>query len=115
MKTIYIAGKISNMPKAEYTAKFESARKIIEQQGYEVINPVQIIEEKYGEGVQLVTWEQCMKDVLPYLLQADAVVLLPCWVHSRGAKIEFRLAKELGIPCLESYKELSLRFYEKLY
>lgn len=113
-KTVYIAGKVSDLPVEQYQLKFEQASKTISEQGFEVYNPVQIIQEKYGE-THLLPWSECMKEVLPYVIKADVVVLLPCWVHSRGAKIEFQLAKELGIPCIESTKDLTYRLMNKLY
>jgi hypothetical protein len=41
-----------------------------------------------------------MRIVLAVMLQCDGVALLPDWEDSRGAKIEERLAGELGIETL---------------
>jgi len=40
-------------------------------------------------------WESAMKIVLREMLECDSVSLLPNWSHSRGAKIEERVAHEI--------------------
>jgi hypothetical protein len=42
-------------------------------------------------------WETCMKHDLKILMDCDVLVLLSNWKKSRGAKLEVRIAKELGI------------------
>jgi hypothetical protein len=44
-----------------------------------------------------VSWEDAMKYDLRKMLKCDGVALLPSWRDSKGAIIEARLAKDVGI------------------
>lgn len=92
MKTIYIAGKVSGEPLAECTMKFGMAQKKIEALGFNVVNPLALIEDCNTP------WDVAMKKCIGALVNCDAVVLLPCWQNSNGAKIEHQLADDLNIP-----------------
>lgn len=77
--TVYIAGKMSGLPDLGRVA-FDRAESKLRGAGYRVINPA------------------CMNDDLPrtaympiclsMLQQADALVLLPGWKDSPGARLE---------------------------
>ncbi len=91
MKKIYIAGKVTGEPIAECTMKFGVAQKKIEAIGFEAINPLAVV------GDFNASWEVAMKKCLKALIDCDGVILLPCWQGSRGATIEWQLAKDLGL------------------
>lgn len=43
-------------------------------------------------------WVWCMKRDIKYLCDCDAVVLLPGWELSRGARMEVYVASKFGLP-----------------
>jgi hypothetical protein len=88
MKEIYISGKITGDP--GYYEKFKAEELRLASLGYEPYNPAKRAFEGY-------TWEEAMRQVIHYMVLCDGVSLLPGWIESRGAKIEERLARELGI------------------
>jgi hypothetical protein len=49
-------------------------------------------------------WSKAMRMVLRAMLLCDGVSLLPDWKKSKGAKIEARLARKLGMDVRESKK-----------
>jgi hypothetical protein len=91
-KTIYLAGKVTGEPIHQCTMKFGAAQKELEQLGFEVINPLQVVNDWHCP------WPQAMKKCLEAMLKADVVYFLPCYRQSRGAKLEEHLAIETQIP-----------------
>ena len=102
-KKIYIAGKISGEDIAVCTMKFGKAQKEIESQGFEVLNPLEIV------GTWDTTWEDAMKKCIAALMTADAILLLPDWVDSRGARIEQDIANRVKIRLLLGTRDLQKR------
>ena len=88
MKKIYISGKITGDP--NYREKFLKEEDRLFSLGYEPVNPAACV----PSGTE---WAKAMKTVLRVMLLCDGVSLLPDWRKSRGAKIEARLARKLGM------------------
>jgi hypothetical protein len=93
-KKIYIAGKVTGLPHDEVFAKFADMQTNLESVGFEVANPIEIVNNAQS------TWLEAMKLCIAELLTCDAVYLLPCHTNSRGAIIEKQLATDLNIPCV---------------
>jgi hypothetical protein len=91
-RKIYIAGKVTGLPQDEVIEKFAIVQKEIEALGFEVINPLKVV------GDWNTPWTYAMRKCIKALVDCDAVYLLPCHIHSTGAKIEFKLAFDLNIP-----------------
>lgn len=87
MKTIYIAGPVTNDP--DYRWKFARAQVRLERQGYKVINPVNLA----AALPDTFTWTQIMEVCLAALSQADEAYFLEGWEESNGAMVEFMTAK----------------------
>ena len=90
MKRIYIAGPMTGLPEFNYPAfNAEAAR--IRALGYHVENPAENPAPENG------AWEDYMKMALRQMLMCDTVAMLPGWGKSKGALIEYNLAKTLGL------------------
>ncbi len=90
MKTLYICGAITNNP--NYRDDFSKADLALNRSKYFSINPV------VECAVHNVTdWTECMNLVIPLLLDADGIALIPSDLPSRGRDLELHIAKELGI------------------
>ncbi len=89
-KRVFISGPMSGLPEHNYPAFFAAAEEL-RSKGYDPINP--------AEGApQGWTWGMYIRRSLKLLADADEIYMLPGWSHSRGARLELYVAKELGIP-----------------
>jgi hypothetical protein len=88
MKKIYICGKVTGDP--NYQEKFIKEENRLYLLGYEPVNPAAIVSSNTA-------WSDAMRIVIRDMLVCDGVSLLPDWKKSKGAKIEARLARELGM------------------
>lgn len=108
-QTIYIAGKVTGLPIHEVTMLFGDAQKKLEDKGFKVLNPLELV-CLHGDGFHT-DWQTAMKICIRSLTQADAVFLLPNWKDSKGAKLEKQLADELDIYATESLYNLTSYFF----
>ena len=83
---IYIAGRITGDP--AYKDKFNTAQQSIEDDGHIVLNPAVL-----PEGM---TPADYMRICFAMIDCADAVVFLPDWVHSVGARLEHDYCRYTG-------------------
>lgn len=91
---VYISGAITGRTETEYKTDFNSAELWLTGLGYDVINPVSF--DPIPDG----TWEDYMKRDLKLLIDCEYVYMLEGWSKSKGARVEFNLAIELGIKVL---------------
>ena len=90
MKKVYLAGAMSGLPEFNYPAfNAEAAR--IRALGYHVENPAE------NKAPECGTWQGWMRLSLRQMLMCDSVAMLPGWGKSKGALIEYNLAKSLGM------------------
>lgn len=90
----YIAGKIGDLPEAEYRAKFRKAEIAVTILGYEPVNPCTLPNEHdHQPGSYL-------REAIRAMLLCDVVYALADWTDSPGARIEVQLAKDLGMPVI---------------
>jgi hypothetical protein len=92
MKRLYIAGKMTGLPDNGYPA-FNEAATALRAAGFHVENPAENPMPPCGG-----TWLGWMRQAIPQLMTCDAVVLLPNWEDSRGARTEYQLAVNVGLP-----------------
>jgi len=93
-KNCYNAGKIGQLPEADYEAKFAAARGEIRALDMAPNCPTQLPHEHER------TWLDYMREDLTALLKCDVVYAQRDWQDSRGATIEVNLANALGIPVI---------------
>lgn len=91
MKTrLYLAGPMTGLPEYNYPA-FRAAATQLRAAGYLVSNPAD------GGVLDDWTWSDYMRRGLRELLGCDAVALLGGWATSRGARLEVKVATDLGL------------------
>lgn len=92
---VYISGKISGLPLNNVIEKFKWHASLLESKGHEPINPIDI--SPFHDSKD---WYYYMVDDIAALLKCDAIYMLKDWGQSRGARIEYQIAKELGLQIL---------------
>jgi len=95
---IYIAGKVTGLKLEDVTAKFKEVQQELESDGYEVINPIEVVADPNTN------WKNAMKLCIAALVQCNSIYLLPCWQDSKGAQLEYSLAKGIGLRILRETK-----------
>lgn len=91
---VYISGPISGIPYEEVEKAFNEAEVMLQERGYEVVNPL-----KNGLPRES-TWFQHMRADLKLLLDCDVIYMLDGWNNSKGAQIELKIAFDLYIPAI---------------
>lgn len=102
---IYIAGKVTGLDPESVNKKFFEQEILLAQQGYDVINPIRLVE---SSGLQNDTWENIMRHCLAALVFCDAIYLLPDWHDSRGARVELSTALALQMEIQDSSRWIDL-------
>lgn len=86
---VYIAGPMTGHPEFNYPA-FHHAAALLRAAGHVVINPAENPAPACG------SWLGYMRISVAQVASVDCLVMLPGWPRSKGARIEFILAKLLG-------------------
>lgn len=88
----YISGPMTGMPEHNFPA-FHAAAEYYRAQGITVINPAELP----GEGDEHPREWFLRRDLVAMLEGgADTIVMLPGWGSSKGARLEYHVAKALG-------------------
>ncbi len=96
---LYLAGPMTGYPNYNWPA-FDAAAQYWRSHGHEVINPAEMDRQRGVDPTVPAThdkWLEAMRHDIAVLAGCDGIVLLPDWEHSRGANIEFYLARALGL------------------
>lgn len=96
LHTIYIAGPMQGYKNYNKEAFFKAEEKL-KSNGYEVLNPHQLA--PYASNGN---WASYLKEDILWMLTADGVFALDNWEHSKGARVEIALARDLEIPVFYS-------------
>ena len=99
---LYLAGPMTGYPDWNYPA-FMAAEDRLRQVGFLVTNPARL-----GDPTQ--SWQCNMRRAIRAMLECDGVALLPGWSTSRGARLEYQVARDLGIAATSW--DLWIRLYE---
>lgn len=102
---VYVAGPMSGLPDHNVPA-FDAARDRLQEAGFATITPPDITRSvgRHIEGIGAdgsiteAAYLELVRLDLRELTQANAMVLLPGWRRSKGAKIEYVVAVQMGLP-----------------
>ncbi len=97
--TTYIAGPMRGFPNYNYDT-FNAVAKVARAQNWEVHNPA----ENFS-GEQGLEWGVYMRHDVGLLLKCNAIILLPGWEKSEGARLEVACAKAFGLIFHEAFLE----------
>lgn len=94
MSKVYTAGPLSAATEEQRQAfrdRMRAAEAALKAAGHEVVCPL-------DNGLHVdAKWDEHMRADIPLMLTCDTVALLDGWADSRGARIEYQLAKDLGL------------------
>jgi hypothetical protein len=88
---IYICGKVTG--DVNYRNKFLKAEDDLYEAGFYPINPAACVPSNTD-------WNGAMRIALGLMLRCEGVAILGDWRSSKGAKIEVKLARKIGIPVM---------------
>lgn len=97
-KIYYLSGPMSGLPEYNYPA-FDRAAERLRAKGYTVVSPTEVgsdLETKLGAERFSLWYQDYVKANLIALLDCNAIILLPGWRDSQGAKLELHVAQVLG-------------------
>ena len=107
-KRVYISGPISGHDMAGRRLVFIRTKRQLEEQGYEVFNPME-----NGLPAEATTSQHMRRDLSeltredkPY----DAIYLMKGWNHSAGCWTEFKVALAIGLKVLTEQDDTVYRF-----
>lgn len=92
---LYVAGPMTGLPDLNYP-EFLRVGTILEDKGYEVLNPARI-DESYSAPPFTKDWRWYMRRALAMCVHADGIATLPGWTHSRGASLEVHVGIRLEL------------------
>jgi hypothetical protein len=96
MKTIYISGPITGLPLGNKQA-FDAMHARIIAAGHIPVNP-HVICANLPAGS---SHQEYMRVCIAHLAVTDAIIMLPGWENSRGARAEYMTATWCGVEILE--------------
>lgn len=121
---IYIAGPMRNIEFFNFPA-FDKAEELGKSLGHDIISPASMDRERGFDpiahdpfafdplsdpDVRLRVSEMIVRDLI-IITTCDAIALLPGWDKSLGVKVEFALAKFLGLQILdETFKPFNVEW-----
>lgn len=97
----YVAGPMTGMLDSNYPA-FDAAAAALRARGFHVENPAENPAPPCG------SWRAYMAMAVAQVARCDAVALLPGWEVSKGACVEFDLARGLGLQIMTIERALSI-------
>ncbi|WP_345956747.1 DUF4406 domain-containing protein [Pseudomonas fulva] len=90
---VYIAGPMTGLPEFNFPA-FHAMAATMRAEGWHVENPA---EHGHVNGAE---WADYLRFDIGRLSTCEAMMLLPGWSRSRGARLEVHIAKEIGMRIL---------------
>lgn len=96
-RTAYLSGPMTGLPEFNYPA-FHAAALRLRARGWRVYNPA---EHNWSPGVEPFPLRAAFAEYCRFIcLEADAVIVLPGWEASAGARVEVDLARRCEIAVI---------------
>lgn len=92
---IYLSGPITDIPQGNRPL-FESETARLRALGYDIVNPWELNPAEDAD------WMDCMLVDLPAVKSCHAIALLPGWIFSNGAQMEYITARKYGLVVLHA-------------
>jgi hypothetical protein len=89
---VYVSGKITGLPMEAVKEKFAWHSSFLLAKGYTPVNPIEVSPYEKGKA-----WHDYMKEDIAELLTCDAIYMLRDWGQSKGARVEYQIAREMGM------------------
>lgn len=98
---VYIAGPMTGIPEFNYPAFFEAAAHW-EALGWQVYNPA--VHDAIGADLMDPDEARAMfmRQDLTWVMDSDAIAVLPGWENSTGARVEVAVARVLLLPVYDA-------------
>lgn len=90
--TVFISGAVTGHD--DYLERFAEAEQALLAKGYDVVNPAKVLTTLPHLHTN---WQACMDITLFLLETCDAIYMLPNWINSKGARVEYTKAHALGL------------------
>ncbi|WP_153135155.1 DUF4406 domain-containing protein [Paraburkholderia agricolaris] len=98
---LYLAGPMTGYPELNFPL-FHAEAARLRALGFEIVNPAELNDGNDDD------WLACMRVDIKAAVDCDGVALLPGWEHSRGAPIEHRLLRDLGLRVFQATHIINL-------
>ena len=92
---VYISGKITGYDIDVAKSKFNESEELLRLKGFTPVNPFKLSETHPDK-----TWKDYMIDDIRGLFDCDAIYMNSDWGQSKGARIEYQIAKELNLKVM---------------
>ena len=97
---IYVAGPMTGLPEFNYPAFFAAGEKLREM-GFEPVLPTATTDHIAPTEAKAKPWNFYVREALKILLECDGIYRLDGWENSKGAVLEYEVAKALGMEVVK--------------
>jgi hypothetical protein len=101
---VYLSGRMSGLSSQTWRWRFATVQKILEDQGWQVVNPADTIIARYLWFYRIVGYRLTLDYDLWLLRHCSHIFMVgKDWQQSRGARLERLKSRQWGIRELEKY------------
>jgi len=94
-KKIYVSGPITGIPEDNYP-NFVAAAQSLYELGYrKIVVPHDLFRDHDPKALQ---WSDYMRGCIKEMMDCEALITIPGWEESNGAKLEVYICNALNIP-----------------
>jgi hypothetical protein len=104
---IYLSGPMTGV-RDQNRPLFHAEAKRLRELGYDVVSPAEICPDPKA------SWEACVRADIAQLVYCHGIAMLPDWERSRGARLEYHIATQLGMPVFIASEIAADRLMERI-
>lgn len=98
---VYVSGAITGLDRIVARRAFTEAASALAAQGHEPVNPFDIPNPPGCPCISLRhDWACCLRKDIRVLVDCDAILMLPGWEASHGARLELTVASAVGLKVI---------------